>query len=124
SGAGRRRPTRSGMPFTQANEKPGRSRAFPFTAVRAGSGGGLLLQRLDPRAQAALVAGGLVAVDQAARTEAVEQRLGGGKGLLRAGGVIGVERLDHLLHRGAELRALAAVALVAHDGLLGALLGR
>src|SRR5690606_31798140 len=91
-------------------------------AGRAASGGGL--QRLDPRAQAALVASGLVAVDQAARAEAVEQLLGSDEGSLRAGGVGGVERLDHLLERRAERRALAAVALVAHDGLLGALLGR
>src|SRR5690606_20553225 len=77
-----------------------------------------------PRGQAALVAGGLVLVDQATRAEAVEQRLGDDVGSLGGGGVVGVERLQHLLDRGAQLRALGRVAGVAHDGLLGALLGR
>src|SRR5690606_18848455 len=55
--------------------------------------------------------------------ETVEQGLRGVEGLLRAGGVIGFERLEHLLDGGTHLRALAVVAQVAHDGLLGALLG-
>src|SRR5690606_31838930 len=102
------------------NEKPGRSRAFRVARCGASGGAG---DRLDAGGEAALVAGGLVAVDQATGAEPVEQRLRGVERLLRAGGVIGVERLQHLLDGGAHLRALAVVAQVAHDGLLGALLG-
>src|SRR5690554_4864750 len=91
-------------------------------ALQPASGGGG--DRLDARGQAALVAGGLVPVDQAAGAEAVEQRLRGGEGLLRAGGVVGFKRLEHFLDGGAQLRTLAVVAQVAHDSLLGALLGR
>src|SRR3546814_8266332 len=43
---------------------------------------------------------------------------------LGTGGVVGVERLERLLDGGAQHRALAGVAGIAHDGLLGALLGR
>jgi len=65
----------------------------------------------------------LVLVDQAAGGKAVQQRLGDGEGGLGAGGVVGVKGLEHLLDGGAQLRALGDVAFVAHDGLLGALLG-
>src|SRR5690554_918357 len=116
------KPTMPAMPAERPARKNPAWAGFSVNAVRAASGGAL--QRLDPGAQAALVAGGLVAGGQATRTETVEQRLGGLEGLLGAGGIVGVERLDHLLHGGAELRALAGVALVAHDSLLGALLGR
>ena len=86
-----------------------------------GSGG--LLQRLDARGQAALVTGSLVLVDQAARAEAVQDRLGYVEGGLGAGGVVGVQRLEHFLDGGTKLRTLAVIARIAHDGLLGALLG-
>ena len=86
-----------------------------------GSGG--LLQRLDAGSQAALVTGSLVLVDQAARAEAVQDRLGYVEGGLGAGGVVGVERLEHFLDGGTKLRTLAVIARIAHDGLLGALLG-
>src|SRR5690606_28005493 len=85
-----------------------------------GSGG---LDGLDARGQAALVAGSLVLVDQAAGAEAIQQRLGDGEGGFGAGGVVGVQGLEDLLDGGAELRALGGVARVAHDRLLGALLG-
>src|SRR5690606_21617496 len=109
----------AGAPRGQT-KSPARGRASGQAVQRASGGGG---ERLDARGQAALVAGGLVLVDQAAGAEAVEKRLRGLEGLLRAGGVVGVERLEHLLDGGAHLRALAAVAQVAHHGLLGALLG-
>src|SRR5690554_3952851 len=110
------------MPAESRAAKSPAGAGLSDVALRARSGGGF--ERLDPGAQAALVAGGLVAVDQAARAEAVQQRLGGLEGLPGAGGVVGLERVEHLLHGGAHLRALAGVALVAPDGLLGALLGR
>src|SRR3546814_19552163 len=56
----------------RSNKKPGLGRVFRVRC-RLRSGG---LQRLDARGQAALVASGLVAVDQAPRAEAVEDRLG------------------------------------------------
>src|SRR5690606_19173934 len=58
-----------------------------------------------------------------ARAEAVQDRLGHGEGSLGACGVVGVQRLEHFLDGGAQHRTLAGVAHVAHDGLLGALLG-
>src|SRR5690606_17059018 len=102
-------------------KNPAEAGFFSTRRIRRGSGGGL--ERLDAGGQAALVPGGLVLVDQAARAEAVEQRLGDGEGGFGAGGVVGVERLDHLLDGGAKLRTLGRVARVAHNGLLGALLG-
>src|SRR3546814_12076124 len=104
----------------RSNKKPGLGRVFRVRC-RLRSGG---LQRLDARGQAALVTSGLVAVDQATRAEAVEDRLGDVERGLGAGGVVGVERLEHLLDGGAQHRALASVAGIAHDGLLGALRGR
>jgi len=82
-----------------------------------------VFQRFDAGVQAALVAGSLVLVDQATRTETIEQRLGRCERGFGGGGVVRVERLEHLLDGGAEHRALAGVAQIAHDGLLGALLG-
>src|SRR5678815_2572641 len=64
-----------------------------FNDARACDSGGL--QRLDARGQAALVTGRLVLVDQAARAEAVEDRLGDGERGVGAGGVVGVDRLEH-----------------------------
>src|SRR3546814_5633164 len=74
----------------------------------ARSGG---LERLDACGQAALVAGGLVLVDQAAGAEPVEQRLGRLEGFLGAEGVVGFERLEGFLDGGAPTRTLAVVAL-------------
>src|SRR5690606_26438378 len=108
--------------FVSAHAKSPAKAGLSFTAVRPASGGAG--QRLDAGGQAALVAGGLVLVDQATRAEAVEQGLRGGEGLLGAGGVVGVKRLEHFPDGGAQLRTLAVVAQVAHDSLLGALLGR
>src|SRR5690348_9192886 len=85
---------------------------------RSGSGNGL-----DVRGEAALVAGGLVAVDQATAGGAVEHRLGGLVGGFRAGLVLGFDGLQHLADRRAQHRALAGVAHAAHFGLAGALLG-
>jgi hypothetical protein len=80
-------------------------------------------QRLDASGQAALVASGLVLVDEATRAETIENRLGNVEGGLGAGGVIGIECLEDLLDGGAKHRTLSGVAGIAHDGLLGALLG-
>src|SRR5690606_12626153 len=101
----------------KARPKPGSFIAPP----RPGSGCGL--DGLDAGGQAALVAGGLVLVDQAARAEAVEDRLGDLEGALGAGGVVLAQGLEHLLHGGAQHRTLAGVTGIAHDSLLGALLG-
>src|SRR5690606_31320116 len=75
------------------NKKPGLGRVFVACladACRGWCSGGL--QRLGARAQAALVAGGLVLGDQAAGAEAVEERLGHGEGGLGGGGVVGLDR--------------------------------
>src|SRR3546814_5184987 len=85
----------------------------------ARSGG---LERLDACGQAALVAGGLVLVDQAAGAETVEPRVGRLEGFLGADGLLGFERLEVFLAGGAQPRTLAVVALVAPDGLPGRLL--
>src|SRR3970040_894783 len=105
---------------TQANKNPAEAGFLVSVAVSDRSGG---LQCLDASVQAALVTGSLVLVDQATRTETVEDRLGRGERGLGAGGVVLAEGLQHLLDGGAEHRTLAAVTGVAHDGLLGALLG-
>src|SRR5688572_19457968 len=81
------------------------------------------LQRLDAGGQAALVAGSLVLVDQATRAETIEDRLGDDESSLGTGGIVRFERLQHLLDGGAQHRTLTGVAGIAHDGLLGALLG-
>src|SRR5690606_17386690 len=112
-------------------KKPGMSRVFPVAVTaaaaagvnrRAASGSGSL-QRLDAGVQAGLVTGCLVLVDQATRAETIEDRLGDLEGGFSAGGVVLAECLQHLLDGGAQHRALARVAGIAHDGLLGALLG-
>src|SRR3546814_4149460 len=59
----------------------------------ARSGG---LERLDARGQAALVAGGLVLVDQAAGAGPVEQGLGRLEGFLGADGVVGDRKSTRL----------------------------
>src|SRR5690606_20467232 len=93
--------------------------APPILRLESGSG----LDGLDARGEAALVTRSLVLVDQAAGAETVQQRLGDGEGSLSACGVIGVQGLEDLLDGGTELRTLGSVARVAHDSLLGALLG-
>src|SRR5690606_33404199 len=65
----------------------------------------------------------LVLVDQTTRAETIEDRLGNGESGFGAGSIVGFQSLDHLLDSGAQHRALSHVARVAHDGLLGALLG-
>ena len=107
------------LPWMAGTKNPAEAGFFD-EAASAGSGG---LQRLDARGQASLVTGGLVLVDQAAGGETIQQRLRGDE---RGGcgfGIVGVERLDHLLDGGTQHGALGDVAFVAHDGLLGALLG-
>ncbi|CEE62644.1 conserved hypothetical protein [Xanthomonas citri pv. citri] len=81
------------------------------------------LDGLDARGQAALVACSLVLVDQAAGAETVEDGLSNGESSFGACSIVGVKGLDHLLDGGAQHRALTGVALIAHNGLLGALLG-
>ena len=107
----------------RASKKPGRGRVFRSRRGAAPQSDQAALQRLDAGVQAALVAGSLVLVDQATRAEAIEDRLRDCEGGLGAGGVVGVEGLEHLLDGGAQHRTLAGVAGVADDGLLGALLG-
>src|SRR5688500_18593754 len=72
----------------QATKNPAEA-GFSDKTVNPASGS---LERLDAGDQAALVAGGLVLVDQAARGEAIQDRLRGGEGGLGAGGVVGFER--------------------------------
>src|SRR5690606_10322949 len=93
-----------------------------FSSHRYGASGSGL-GSLDAGVQAGLVAGGLVLVDQATRAEAVEDRLGDLVGFLGGDHVVLVKRLQDLLDGGAEQRALAGVAGIAHDSLLCALLG-
>src|SRR5690606_13926145 len=111
--------------------KPGGSRVFRAAVIVAatagvnrratrGAGG---LERRDAGVRAALVTGSLVVVDQAARAEAVKNRLGNLEGGLGAGGVVLAKCLQHLLDGGAQHRALARVAGIADHGLLGALFG-
>src|SRR5690348_6099588 len=95
------------------------SPAFPSKARERVTSG----DRLDVRGQAALVAGGLVAMDQATAGVAVEHRLGGLVGGFRGGPALGFDGLQHLADRRAQHRALAGVAHPAHFGLAGALLG-
>jgi len=104
--------------FVRATKNPAKAGFFA-----KGAEGFSGLQRLDARGQAGLVTGCLVLVDQAAGGETIQQRLRGGE---RGGcgfGIVGVDRLDHLLDGGTQHGALGDVAFVAHDGLLGALLG-
>src|SRR5690606_15992088 len=87
--------------------------------LEAGSG----FDGVDARGEVALLSRCLVRFDQGAGAETVQQRLGDGEGSLGACGVIGVQGLEDLLDGGTELRTLGSVARVAHDSLLGALLG-
>ncbi len=80
-------------------------------------------ERLDASGQTAFVAGSLVLVNQAACAETVEDRLGNREGGLRAGGVVGVDRLQHFLDGGAKHGTLGGITRIAHDGLFGALFG-
>ena len=95
--------------IAQATKNPAQAGFFAAAAQRALRRAQAALQRLDAGGQAALVAGGLVLVDQATRAEAIEDRLGDDEGGLGAGGVVGVERLEHLLDGGAQHRTLAAL---------------
>jgi len=81
------------------------------------------LERLDPRTYAAFMARGLVLVDQATRAHPIKHRFSSGECGLGGGGVTGFNRLDDFLDVRTQHRALRRVALVAHDGLLGALFG-
>ena len=98
------------------NKKPGRSRVFQWRACSVRSGG---LQRLDARGQAALVAGGLVLVDQAARAVAVEDRLGDGECGLAPAASLASSALSTFLtavrsiERWLALRALRTTACLA-----------
>ena len=92
-----------------------------FAAAESAESGGL--EGLDACGQAALMARSLVLVNQATGAETVENWLGDDESGFGAGGIVGVKSLDHLLDGGAQHRALSRVARVAHDGLLGALLG-
>src|SRR5690348_18378130 len=103
--------------IARATKKPAKAGSFENVDDEQSS------QGLDLGAQAALVARGLVLVDQAVMGVAVHHRLGGLVGGLRRGLVLGFDRLQHLADRGAQHRALAGVAHAAHFGLPGALLG-
>jgi hypothetical protein len=122
---GMTRASRDARAIAQATKNPAKAGFLHATegqalGATAESGG---LEGLDAGGQAALVASGLVLVDQTARAEAVEDRLGDGEGGFGAGGIVGVKGLDHLLDGGAQHRTLSRIARVAHNGLLGALLG-
>jgi hypothetical protein len=116
----RRKHRAPAMPEVLAQATKNPAEAGFFAKGAEGSGG---LQCLDARGQASLVTGSLVLVDQAAGRETIEQRLRGDERGGSGFGVVGVERLDHLLDGGTQHGALGDVAFVAHDGLLGALLG-
>src|SRR4249919_3774338 len=107
----------STMASSRATKKPARAGFFDESLTqrssRRESGG---FERLDAGVDAALVAGGLVLVDQATGREAVEDRHRGLVGGFGGGGIVGVERLDDALHGGAQHRALAGVAGVADHG--------
>lgn len=94
---------------------------FSLACHAAGLSGGL--QRFNACGEAALVASGFIAMNQAARGEAIEYRLRCGKRLLRTLGVVRIERLEYFLDGSAQLRTLRGIAGVAHDILLSALFG-
>src|SRR5687768_10421552 len=109
-----------GMPSVAQTRRP----AFAGLSLqRSGVAGSGLLERLDVGADAALVTRGLVLVDQPARRVAVEDRHGGRVRGLGGRRVLRFQRLEDLLDGGAQHGALAGIAGVADDGLLGALLG-
>jgi len=66
----------------------------------------------------------LVLMNESTRTETIKNRLGNIKSGLRANGVVGIKRLKDLFDSSAQHRTLSDVAGIAHDRLLGALLGR
>src|SRR5688572_18870530 len=78
--------------------------------------------RADLRGQAALVARGLVLVDQALAGARIERRGGGLQRRFRGRLVAALDLLQDLLDGRAHLRALADVVLVALHGLAGTLL--
>jgi hypothetical protein len=78
---------------------------------RARSGGGL--ERLDAGVDATLVAGRLVAMDQAAGAEPVEDRHGGLVGGFRAGGIVGLLTAVRSMERWLTLRALRTMVCLA-----------
>jgi hypothetical protein len=94
-------------------------------ATKSPAGAGLQAHPAEAgeRSQASLVTSSLVLVDQAAGSKTIQQRLGAGEGFGCSSGVTGIERLDHFLYGGTQHGALGDVAGIAHDGLLGALLG-
>src|SRR6185437_1482533 len=92
--------------------------AFCFNSNRATG----LRQFVDLRVEAALVAGGLVLVDQAAGGVAIHHRLGDGERGDGAGLVLGLDGLDDLLQGGADHGTCADVAQAALFGLARALL--
>src|SRR5687767_908964 len=96
----------SSEPMHQAIKNPAGAGFFASCSAR-GSGS---LQRLDACGQTALVAGGLVLVDQATRAEAIEDRLRDDESSLGTGGIIRFERLQHLLDGGAQHRTLTGIA--------------
>jgi len=68
--------------------------------------------------------GGLVLMDQATRAHPVKDGLGGDKRCLGGGGITGLDGLDDFFDVGTQHGALGGIALIAHNGLLGALFGR
>src|SRR6185437_14157441 len=101
-----------------AMKKPAGAGCFEETVCCDGSG-----DRLDMRGEAALVARGLVLVDQATAGVTVKHRLRGLVGGFGASLVFGLDGFQHLADRRAQHRTLAGIAHVAHFGLAGALLG-
>ena len=79
---------------------------------------------LDVRAQAALMTGSLVLVDQATRRITVQHRQSADVSGFSGGGILGVQGLDDFLHQGAQHRAVTGVARITDFGLLGALFSR
>jgi len=101
------------------NEKAGFRRLF-FRSNSSRAAG--LCQFADLRVEAALVASGLVLVDQAARGVTIHHRLGDSERGDGAGLVLGLNGLDDLLQGGTDHGAGADVAQAALLGLARALL--
>src|SRR4249919_70295 len=81
------------------------------------------LEGLDAGVDAALVTGSLVLVDQAACGETIEDRHGSLVGGFGSSDVVGLNGLENALNGGTQHGAMAGIARVADQGLLGALLG-